>query len=276
MSERFRYELLLGLLLILPAAAFAQSVQFNRLPQKVIEDRLQQYSGPDSKRETTLKKLFQDAGCSGENLREQKVPHTFAPNIFCKLLGASNSVIVVGAHFDHVPKGDGVVDNWSGASLLPSLYQSLNSMPRRHTYIFISFTDEEEGMIGSKFYADHLTRDEMVNVEGMIDIDTLGLGPTEIWVSNSDPRLVKQLIATASAMKLPVTGMNVDGVGNSDGDSFKRHHIPIITLHSVTPETLGILHTNKDKLSAIKIEDYYDSYALIAGYLAVLDSALEK
>jgi hypothetical protein len=67
--------------------------------------------------------------------------------------------------------------------------------------------------------------------------------------------------------------MNVDGVGNSDGDSFKRRDIPVITLHSVTNATLGILHSKNDNLSAIRRDDYYNSYKLIAGYLTVLDSA---
>jgi hypothetical protein len=262
----------LGLLLILPAAALAQSAQFIQLPQDIIEDRLLQYQGPNSYRAATMKKLFQKAGCNGERLKEQEAPQSAVPNVACTLPGSGDRVIIVGAHFDHVLNSDGVVDNWSGASLLPSLYQSLSSTPRQHTYVFVSFTDEEKGFIGSRFYADQLTKDEAARVAAMIDLDTLGLGQTEIWVANSNPKLVKLFYSTASAMKLPVKEMNVDGVGNSDGDSFKRRDIPIITLHSVTNETLGILHTKKDSLAAIKLDDYYDSYKLIACYLAILDS----
>jgi Zn-dependent M28 family amino/carboxypeptidase len=68
------------------------------------------------------------------------------------LPGSSDQVIIVGAHFDRVPEGDGVVDNWSGASLLPSLYEAVKNEPRKHTYIFIGFTDEEQGEVGSRFY----------------------------------------------------------------------------------------------------------------------------
>jgi Zn-dependent M28 family amino/carboxypeptidase len=264
---------MLGLLLLLPAAVFSQSGPFIQLPREIIEDRLVQYQGSDSFRATTLKHLFRDAGCSGDRFKEQKVPNSANPNIVCTLPGTGNQVIIVGAHFDHVSKGSGVVDNWSGASLLPSLYQSLNSTPRRHTFVFVSFTDEERGLVGSRFYAAQLAENEVAQITGMIDLDTLGLGPTEVWVTNSDPDLVKRLNRTASAMNLPVSEMNVDGVGNSDGDSFKRRAIPIITLHSVTNATLGILHSKKDALSAIRRDDYYNSYKLIAGYLAVLDSA---
>ncbi len=60
--------------------------------------------------------------------------------MICVLPGNSEKVIIVGAHFDHVSDGSGVVDNWSGASLLPSLYQALKDHPRKHTFIFIGFT----------------------------------------------------------------------------------------------------------------------------------------
>ena len=71
--------------------------------------------------------------------------------MICALPGTSDKVIIVGAHFDHVPKGDGVADHWSGASLLPSLYEAIKKEPRRHSYIFIGFTDEEKGEVGSHF-----------------------------------------------------------------------------------------------------------------------------
>jgi hypothetical protein len=271
-----RFCRILALLLASATAVPAQSNRYQQLNPDSIQDRLQQYAGSDSVRETTLKKLFQEVGCSDEHLKEQPVPRFKAPNVICTLPGTGDGVIVVGAHFDHVDAGNGVVDNWSGASLLPSLYQSLSSAPRLHTFIFVGFTGEEAGMYGSNAYVAGFSKEELERIQGMIDIDTLGLGPTEVWVSNSDPELVRDLAIAASGTKLPVSGMNVDGVGDSDGHSFKSRHIPIITLHSVTPETLRILHSPRDSFSAIKLNDYYNSYKLIAAYLVTLDSRLSK
>ncbi len=267
--------LALGLLLAFARIALAQVDQYTQLQRDVIESRLRQYADRNPTREAIIRRLFEEAGC-GEHLKEQPVPHASAPNVICTLPGAGDGMILIGAHFDHVHSGDGVVDNWSGASLLPSLYQSLSSVPRQHTYVFISFTDEEKGFIGSDFYAKRLTGEEASRIQEMIDIDTLGLGPTEIWASNSDPRLVDELTNLASAMSLPALIMNVEGIGDSDGRSFKRRRIPIITLHSVTKDTLRILHTSNDSLAAVKLDDYYDSYRLIAAYLALLDSKLGK
>lgn len=271
-------RLCFALMMLMPTttATRAQAGKYTKLQRSVIEDRLGRAAGKDSAREAILKQMFEEAGCRGNHLEEQPVKHADAPNVICTLAGDSNDVIVVGAHFDHAEAGDGIADNWSGASLLPSLYQSLNSEPRRYSFVFIGFTEEENGFIGSDFYTKQLTEDQTAHIKAMINLDTLGLSPTEVWASDSDPALVEKLNTVASAMKLPLTGMNVDGVGDSDGRPFKKRKIPIITLHSVTLATLSILHTPADTLSAINLLDYYDSYNLIAGYLSVLDSMPEN
>jgi hypothetical protein len=265
--------LLIPWLLVLVAAASDHSHDLVLLQQEVIRERLQQYVKDNPAREIVLKRLFEDAGCRGGCLEEQQVPKAAAPNVICTLPGESDEKIIVGAHFDHVDAGDGVVDNWSGASLLPSLYQSLNARPRRHTFVFISFTDEEKGFIGSRYYSEHLAAGGAARIRAMVDMDTLGLGPTEIWASNSDTGLVKLMYDVASAMRLPVGVMNVDEYGDSDGKFFKRLDIPIITLHSVTRGTLHVLHTKDDNAAAIRFDDYFNSYKLIAGFLAELDAA---
>ena len=51
--------------------------------------------------------------------------------------------------------------------------------------------------------------------------------------------------------------------------------MPVITLHSVTPETLNILHSNRDRVAAIHSDEYYATYKLAAVYLAYLDITTE-
>jgi hypothetical protein len=43
----------------------------------------------------------------------------------------------------------------------------------------------------------------------------------------------------------------------------------------VTEQTWSILHSPSDKMAAVKMNDYYDSYQLIAKYLAYLDDTLK-
>jgi Zn-dependent M28 family amino/carboxypeptidase len=258
------------LLAVLPSNAAAQ-LRFQVLGRDTIETRIRGFSGSDAEREARLKKFFTDSGC--KDISEEVVKSKNPPNLICVLPGQTDRVILVGAHFDHVTAGDGVVDNWSGASLLPSLLWSVRQAPRQHTYVFVGFTEEEKGLVGSTFYARHLTPQERSKMEAMVNMDTLGLGPTEIWVSHADQTLVRDLEAVAQALNLPVRGMNVDQVGESDSESFARYRIPRITIHSVTQDTWPILHSSRDRLDAIKADEYYDTYKLVAGYLVFLDQS---
>jgi Zn-dependent M28 family amino/carboxypeptidase len=254
-------------------AAVGQDLRYRLVWQHVIETRLGGFTGKDEQREEALKQMFEEAGCDGQHLIEQSVRGSKLPNVICTLPGSSENTIIVGAHFDHAAAGEGVVDNWSGASLLPSLYQAVKGEPRRHTYIFIGFTDEERGMIGSRYYAKQMTKAQVATTDAMINMDTLGLGPTEIWDSHSDERLTLALGYVASKLKLPLTGMNVDKIGTSDSEPFGELKIPRITVHSLTQETWNarILHTSKDRLSAVRVDDYYQTYALLAAYISFLD-----
>lgn len=109
----------------------------------------------------------------------------------------------------------------------------------------------------------------------MVNLDTLALGPTEVWASRSDKKLVQEARGLAAGMKLPLYPMNVDQVGESDEESFIDKKIPTITFHTVTSKTFPWLHTKKDNMDAVQFEDYYQTYQLLAGYLALLDHDLE-
>ena len=80
---------------------------------------------------------------------------------------------------------------------------------------------------------------------------------------------------TAHALNLPLAVVNVDGFGESDEEPFIKQKVKTITIHSVTAETSGVLHTARDAPTAISFHDYYDTYHLLAGYLAVLDTRLD-
>jgi Iap family predicted aminopeptidase len=241
-------------------------------PRETVRHRLDLYKGNDKAREVALVQLFTEAGCSAAGLSEQTVPKRKQPNVICRVPGDTPRTIVIGAHFDHVPRGDGIIDNWSGAALLPSLLESGAGSSHAHTFVFVGFTGEEEGLVGSSYYVEHLTADELAQVDAMINLDTLALGPTKVWVSQSDPRLVRWLGLLAQTVHLPVGG--VDGFGESDEESFIRQNICTFTVHSLTRETVHVLHRSDDNPVAVRFDDYYDTYHLLADYLALLDTQL--
>jgi hypothetical protein len=265
---------LLGLAL---SSAKAADIRFRLVAREAVESRLREYGGTNSERGARLKQMFVDAGC-GEHVSEQPVKYSKAPNVLCVLPGTSDRVIIVGAHFDRVPTSDGVADNWSGASLLPSLYEAVKIDPRRHTYVFIGFTDEEKGLVGSRFYARRMTREQVAATDAMVNLDTLGLAPTEVWTNRSDKRLTIALVRVAMHLKMPLIGVNFERVGSTDSESFSARKIPRITIHSLTQKSYnnGILHTRKDKLSAMNLDDYYDTYHVAVVFLVYLDHFFDE
>jgi len=264
----------LPLLVLLSLSGIAQDIQVTPLSVDIIEQRLGAYVTKNAQREPAVRQIFEEAGCAGDKLTEQAVKGLKAPNLICTLPGAAESEIVVGAHFDLVEAGRGVVDNWTGASLLPSLYQGLARAPLRHTFRFVAFSGEEKGMVGSKAYVKQIGAIHEA-VIAMVNMDTLGLGETEVWASRADPNLVRLLQQTAATEKLPWSVMNVDRVGSTDSESFREKQIPAITIHSLTPATLPILHSSGDRIEAVHRDGFYRTYRLVLAYLAVLDQNLD-
>jgi len=265
-----------GTLVVCSSAQNSAQTRFRLQARATLEKRLKSFASDNQVREATIRGWFAQSGCAKANLSEQPVRFGLPPNVICVLPGETQEVIVVGAHTDKVMRaGDGVVDNWSGASLLPSLLFSLSAVKRHHTFVFVGFTAEETGMVGSEYYVEHRTPEARSRIEAMVNMDSLGLSPTKVWATHADQPLLDALASVAMASKLPVSAVNVDKIGTTDSDSFARYQIPRITLHSVTQETLHVLHSTDDKLTAINMDDYYDSYKLIAEYLAYLDDTLE-
>ena len=126
------------LVLALLAAALAarsQHIQYLTLNEGVLEERLRLAHPKNSERYKRLKELFATSGCKDDLLQEQKVGGSKEPNMRCAIAGTAEHPrkIIVGAHFDSIG-GDGVIDNWSGSILLPTLYQFTKVGPRRHAF----------------------------------------------------------------------------------------------------------------------------------------------
>jgi len=268
--------LFVAILLSCPLAGATRELRFSLVPRAGVEARLGEYGGTNQERQATLKRLFIDAGC-GAHLGEQPVRKR-PPNVICTLPGTTERVIIVGAHFDKVHAGDGVADNWSGASLLPSLYQAIKIEPRQHTYIFVGFTDEELGLIGSSYYARNMTREQIAATDAMVNLDVLGLASTNVWVSRSDKELVRAFAYSALLIDAPVTGVNFERVGSTDSESFARKKIPRITIHSLNQRNhdAGILHTRKDKFTVLDLDKYDETYRLLTVYLVYLDHYFDE
>jgi aminopeptidase YwaD len=184
-----------------------------------------------------------------------------------------NEAIVLGAHYDHLGRGGegslapregdihhGADDNASGVAGLIELARMLSTQspkPRR-TIVFIAFSGEEEGLIGSNYYVNHPVV-PLANTVAMINMDMIGrlkertlivggVGTASEWRSmigadNSTGTAVASI--KVSGMQIPVasegkpTGgldpgkrfdltLNEDGFGPSDHSSFYAKQIPVL------------------------------------------------
>jgi hypothetical protein len=248
----------------------AQKVQFTSIDEPLILARMKSIPETNAERAARLKELFAEAGCNGNALVEQKVEGGETPNITCLLGTGKDDTVIVGAHYERMSSSQKPLDNWSGASLLPAIYQSLRDKKRSHSFIFVAFADDGKNPMGAEVFARHLTRAQLNHAEAMVNIDALGFSPTKVWTAHSDKDLVHALIVMVYALKLPASQIDIAALGHTDSDPFAARHIPQITIHSLTQQNVITGATTQ-----FRPNNYYDTYHLLCGYLAYLDQSLK-
>lgn len=137
-----------------------------------------------------------------------------------------DETIVIGAHYDHLGRGGegslapregdihhGADDNASGTAGLLELARMLSTQPSkpRRTIVFIAFSGEEEGLLGSDFYVNHPLL-PLAGTVAMINMDMIGrlqeskliiggVGTASDWRSlivseNGAEKMLKSAVAT--------------------------------------------------------------------------------
>ncbi|MGD8278610.1 MAG: M20/M25/M40 family metallo-hydrolase [Gemmatimonadota bacterium] len=152
--------------------------------------------------------------------------------------------IVIGAHYDHLGHGEfdslapsergrihnGADDNASGVGALLRVAQLLMQAPApARSILFIAFTGEESGLLGSANFVAHPTvpRESIV---GMINMDMVGrLGTAPLIVNGVDTAEEwRSLLAPAAQHAGIELSMGGEGYGPSDQTSFYGRDIPVL------------------------------------------------
>ena len=202
---------------------------------------------------------------------------------------------IVSAHLDHLGRGwpdvragqEGLVhpgadDNASGVAVMLEVARALASAgaPER-SIVFIGFSAEEAGRLGSKHWVEHATPLPLEGVRSAINLDTVGrLGEGKI-----------QVIATGTATEWPhlfrgvgfVTGIEFEAVRealeSSDQASFIEKGIPAVQLftgahadyHSSTDTTEKV-----DAAGMVKVATFLkESVAYLASRPEPLTATIE-
>lgn len=162
--------------------------------------------------------------------------------------GAAQTV-VLGAHYDHIGMGrenslykgepaihNGADDNGSGTVLLMELipYYALRK-EQNYNYLFLFFSAEESGLIGSKYFTANPTF-PLENLAYMINFDMVGrLRKGRVQLSGTGTALEWNEV-----LENPVEGLDIKmdpaGVGPSDHTSFYYKDIPVLHFFTGTHE----------------------------------------
>jgi Zn-dependent M28 family amino/carboxypeptidase len=101
---------------------------------------------------------------------------TLYPNVVAETeRGDPNHIVLLGAHLDSVPAGPGVNDDGSGTAFQLELAEQLAKAgtPPRNKIRFLWFGGEEDGLVGSQYYAAHLSEAEVASIDMMLDTDMI-------------------------------------------------------------------------------------------------------
>jgi hypothetical protein len=178
-----------------------------------------------------------------------------------------NQYLIFGAHFDHLGFGGpgsgsravdtiavhhGADDNASGVAMLIELAGKFAGTKNSHkrSLVFISFSGEEEGLLGSKYFTDNPLID-LSKADAMINMDMVGrLKDTkdlEVGGVGTADSLKEMAIALDDTNKLRLS-FSEEGSGPSDYSSFYSKNIPVLYF---TTGAHDDYHTPKDTWNKI-------------------------
>ena len=164
----------------------------------------------------------------------------FSKNVIGFIDNGAKNTVVIGAHYDHLGYGgqgslyvgkeihNGADDNASGTALMLDLANQLKFDNFNNNYLFIGFSGEEMGLLGSNYFVKNPTID-LSSINYMINLDMVGR-------LKEDKSLAIYGVGTSPIFKQTINSNNdsfniienESGVGPSDHTSFYINDIPVL------------------------------------------------
>ena len=191
------------------------------------------------------------------------------------------NTIILGAHLDHLGYNqdkhgldlnnlvhNGADDNASGTAALMELAKSLlKKSPKNNNYLFIHFSGEELGLLGSKYWLDHPTYQGSFNY--MINMDMVGrydtLRKLTIGGFGTSSKWAEVLSKTSTPL---LTHYDSAGTGPSDHASFYRKDMPVLFLFTGSHSDY---HKATDDADKINYEAQKDVVRLVQNIIKTTD-----
>jgi hypothetical protein len=195
-------------------------------------------------------------------------------NIIGYINNNATNTIIIGAHYDHLGYGaegslyrgednaihNGADDNASGVAVMLNLAGKLKNTNKGNNYLFMAFSGEEMGLLGSNYFTKNATI-ALDSVNYMLNMDMVGRlkqdSTLAVYGIGTSP-ILKQVI-TASNSKFKIIE-NESGVGPSDHTSFYLSDIPVLHFFTGQHEDYHKPSDDSDKLN-------YEGMDAISNYI---------
>lgn len=225
---------------------------------------------------------FQEFSFKPKTNPHQKVSYTVkdgdstitGTNVVGFIDNQAENTVIIGAHYDHLGYGaegslyrgdtkeihNGADDNASGVGVLLDLAKKLKDTNKENNYLFITFSGEEMGLLGSNYYAKNPTvSNDKANY--MINMDMVGRLKADstlaVYGVGTSPIFKQTLKAHNQKFKLV---QNESGVGPSDHTSFYNVDVPVLHFFTGQHEDYHKPSDDFDKLN-------YDGMSTISNYI---------
>lgn len=231
-------------------------------------------------REERLVGLLRHIGFGEDQIHKQEVRvfgQKAGHNYWVDLPGKTDQVLVLGAHWDKVAAGMGVIDNFTGVVMGLNLAQYLKDVSLNFTVRIMWYAAEERGLVGSREYVRTLKREapeEFRKIVAMLNLDTLAVNAALVWKNRkSDPNFRMMILKAAEAVQraTKLREAALSG-GDSDSSSFWEEGIAAATVFGATEDVIWeILHSENDNLNAFNLDIFEDTYWILIEVLHYLD-----
>lgn len=183
----------------------------------------------------------------------------------------TNETIVITAHYDHLGKmGDaifpGASDNASGVSMVLNLAKHYSRKAPDKNIVFMLFSGEEAGILGSLFYTNHPLF-PLKNIKMVINLDIMGSAEEGVTVVNATefPKEFEKLQGINMAYSYIPHVKSRGAAANSDHHFFSEKGIPSFFLYSNGGP--GFYHDVFDTPSSIPLTNYEGVFKLLVKFI---------
>ncbi len=202
-------------------------------------------------------------------------------NVIGYLDNKAEKTVIIGAHYDHLGMGgegslyadgqaihNGADDNASGVGVLLQLAERLRDTLQGSNYLFMAFSGEEMGLLGSNYFTKNPTVD-LSKVNYMMNMDMVGRlrDDNTLSISGTGTSPIWNQVLNSSNVDFKLV-LSESGVGPSDHTSFYLQNIPV--LHFFTGQ-----HADYHKPSDDSEKLNYDGMRMIGNYILAIISELD-